>query len=58
MNNIVSIHEYKERRNKRAKLANDLERYNRWRRGAEDIEQPNPAKLGILIDEVAEELRQ
>lgn len=44
--------------NNRAKLANELERYNQWRRGAEDIEQPNPTKLGILIDEVVEELRK
>lgn len=45
-------------REHRTKLANDLERYNLWRRGAEDIEQPNPTKLGILIDEVVEELRK
>lgn len=44
--------------NKRTKLANDLERYNLWRRGAEDIEQPNPTELGILIDEVVKELRE
>ncbi len=44
--------------NKRTKLANDLERYNLWRRGAEDIEQPNPTELGVLIDEVVEELRK
>ena len=44
--------------NNRTKLANKLERYNKWRRGAEDIEQPNPTELGILIDEVIKELRQ
>lgn len=43
---------------KRTNLANELERYNLWRRGAEDIEQPNPMELGILIDEVVEELRR
>jgi hypothetical protein len=42
----------------RTKLANDLERYNKWRRGDEDIEQPNPTELGILIDEVIKELRK
>jgi hypothetical protein len=42
----------------RTRLANDLERYNKWRRGAEDIEQPNPTELGILIDEVVKELRK
>lgn len=42
----------------RTKLANELERYNLWRRGAEDIEQPNPMEIGILIDEVVEELRK
>lgn len=45
-------------REHRTNLANDLERYNLWRRGAEDIEQPSPTKLGILIDEVVEELRK
>lgn len=39
-------------------LANELERYNKWRRGAEDIDQPNPTWLGILIDEVIKELRK
>jgi hypothetical protein len=39
-------------------LANDLERYNLWRRGDEDIEQPNPTELGMLIDEVVKELRK
>lgn len=43
-----------ERLSNRTQLANDLERYNLWRRGAEDIEQPNTTKLGILIDEVVE----
>lgn len=43
---------------KRAKLANELERYNLWRSGAEGIEQPTPTELGILIDEVVKELRQ
>lgn len=42
----------------RTKLANDLENYNLWRRGAEDIEQPSPTELGILIDEVVKELRK
>jgi hypothetical protein len=42
----------------RTNLANELERYNKWRRGAEDIEQPNPTELGILIDEVIKELRK
>lgn len=42
----------------RTKLANELERYNKWRRGAEDIEQPNPIEFGILIDEVVKELRK
>jgi vacuolar-type H+-ATPase subunit I/STV1 len=44
--------------NKRTNLANELERYNKWRRGAEDIEQPNPTELGMLIDEVVKELRR
>ena len=42
----------------RTNLANDLERYNLWRRGAEDIEQPSPIELGILIDEIVKELRR
>ena len=41
----------------RTKLANELERYNKWRRGAEDIEQQNPTDFGILIDEIVKELR-
>lgn len=43
---------------KRASLSNKLELYNKWRRGAEDIEQPNPTELGMLIDEVVKELRK
>lgn len=43
---------------KRASLSNKLEFYNKWRRGAEDIEQPNPTELGMLIDEVVKELRK
>lgn len=42
----------------RTKLASELERYSLWRSGAEGIEQPNPAELGILIDEVVKELRK
>lgn len=44
--------------NNRTNLANELELYNKWRRGAEDIEQPNPTELGILIDEVVKELME
>lgn len=44
--------------NKRAKLASELERYNKWKRGEEGIEQPNPTGLGTLIDEVVKELRK
>lgn len=47
-----------EAKGNRTKLANELERYNKWRRGAEDIEQPNPTELGILIDDVVKELRR
>lgn len=43
---------------RRTELANDLVCYNLWRRGAEDIEQPSPTDLGILIDEAVEELRR
>lgn len=43
--------------NNRTNLANELERYNHWRRLAL-IEQPNPTKLGILFDEVVKELRK
>jgi hypothetical protein len=35
-------------RERRGKLADDLERYNHWRRGAEDIEQPNPNRIGHI----------
>lgn len=42
----------------RTKLANELERYNKWRRGAEGIEHPNPTELGMLIDDVVKELRK
>jgi hypothetical protein len=43
---------------KRTKLANKLELYNKWRRGAEDIEQPNPTEIGNWIDEAVKELRK
>ena len=43
---------------RRAKLANNLEHYNLWRRGAEDIEQPNPTEIGMWIDEAVKELRK
>jgi len=35
-----------------AKLKADLDYHIRWRRGA-DIEMPDPAKLGILLDEIS-----
>lgn len=32
-----------------------LRLYNRWRRGDEEIAQPEPAEIGRLIDEVCDE---
>lgn len=37
-------------------LHEQLREYNRWRRGAEDIAQPDPKTLGILLDAVADRL--
>lgn len=33
-----------------------LRLYNRWRRGDESLEQPNPTELGELLDGVADRL--
>ena len=33
-----------------------LRHYNRWRRGEDGIEQPNPTELGELLDTVADRL--
>jgi hypothetical protein len=35
-----------------------LREYNRWRRGDETLEQPNPAKISAIIDEAADRLEQ
>ena len=35
----------------------ELEYYNKWRRG-KDIEQPNPTKLGISIDNAIKLLKE
>lgn len=37
-------------------IAAALREYNRWRRGAEDLEQPAPTTLGRLLDLAAERL--
>lgn len=39
-------------------IANYLQNYNAWRRGADDIEQPNPTELGKMIDAAILELRK
>lgn len=33
-----------------------LRQFNRWRRGEEDIPQPDPKELGELLDSVADRL--
>ena len=33
-------------------LIDRLDYYNRWRRGEEDLEQPDPKQLGKDLDEV------
>jgi hypothetical protein len=33
-----------------------LRQYNRWRRGDDTIEQPNPTELGKLLDDIAYQL--
>jgi len=33
-----------------------LRQYNRWRRGDDDLEQPNPKELGELIEGAADRL--
>ena len=38
-------------------IADYLEYYNRWRRGAE-IPQPDPTELGIFIDEAVKMLKE
>ena len=35
-----------------------LREYNRWRRGDETLEQPNPAKISAIIDGAADRLEQ
>ena len=37
-------------------LSDQLRHYNKWRRGDETIEQPNPTELGELLDTVADRL--
>lgn len=39
------------------KTIGELEYYNKWRRG-KDIEQPNPTKLGLTIDNAIKLLRE
>jgi chromosome segregation ATPase len=38
-------------------LPAQLREYNRWRRGGEGI-QPNPSKIGAMIDEAADRLEE
>jgi hypothetical protein len=35
-----------------------LREFNRWRRGDETLEQPNPADIGAMIDEAADRLEE
>lgn len=39
-----------------AEIAAELRRINRWRRGDEDIEQPDPTQFGRLLDLAAKRL--
>jgi hypothetical protein len=39
-------------------VADFLENYNKWRRGAEDISQPVPKELGIAIELAVKFLRE
>lgn len=38
------------------KEAEQLREYNRWRRGAEDLDQPDPKVLGELLEAAADRL--
>lgn len=38
-------------------IADFLEQYNLWRRGNEEIEMPNPAELGEVLELAIEHLR-
>lgn len=35
---------------------NLLRAYNKWRRGAEDIEQPHPTEIGVALDTVLDHI--
>ena len=37
-----------------AEMIRKLREYNSWRRGSEEIEQPNPTEVGILIENLCE----
>jgi len=37
-------------------VIDDLTRYNAWRRGSDDIKQPDPTELGLLIEDSIEYL--
>jgi len=39
-------------------LCSQLREFNRWRRGDETLEQPNPADIGAMIDAAADRLEQ
>ena len=39
-------------------LPTQLRELNRWRRGDETLEQPNPADIGAVIDEAADRLEE
>jgi phage shock protein A len=39
-------------------LPTQLREFNRWRRGDETLEQPNPADISAMIDEAADRLEE
>jgi hypothetical protein len=39
-------------------LPTQLREFNRWRRGDETLEQPNPADIGAMIDASADRLEE
>lgn len=36
-------------------VIDNLRSYNKWRRGDEDVDMPNPTNIGIWIDEICDE---
>lgn len=39
-------------------LAADLRQFNRWRRGDESLQQPEPYKISVMLDQAADRLEE